>query len=331
MERLTETSVVEYLRRRGVIPADASASAEVMPGGVSNDVLAVSGRDVDVVVKQGLERLRVAAEWFAPPERVLTEAAALGVAARSRPGDVPRVLDVDDKALTMTIERAPRSMRVWKADLLGGRIDHDTARQAGRALAGWHSRTWLDPDVLSRFDQKAFVELRIDPFHRTVAAAHRDLAGRIGVAVDALQQEPLCLVHGDFSPKNILCDGPRICVLDWEVAHAGNPVFDLAFLLTHLMLKGVRRPDLLSEYARTAAEFDSAYRTEFTGAAAPAPEDVALQVACLLLARVDGKSPVDYLTEPQRARVRSVARGVLSRSDDVDPVELWRRLGDPGG
>lgn len=326
MQRLTDATVVDYLRRRSVIAADAQAQAEVMAGGVSNDVLAVCGPGVDVVVKQGLAQLRVAAEWFAPPERVLTEAAALRVAARLRPADVPRVLDVDPEALTLTIERAPRSMRVWKADLLDGRIDPATAWQVGDALADWHTRTWLDPDILAEFDQQAFVELRINPFYRTVAVAHPELADRIEFAIAALEQQQLCLVHGDFSPKNILCDGVRICVLDWEVAHAGNPVFDLAFALTHLLLKGVRRPDLSAEYAASAAAFDTAYQARFSAAEPPTSQQIGLQVACLLLARVDGKSPVEYLTEPQRIQVREVACAALGDSE-VDSADLWDRLG----
>lgn len=44
-----------------------------------------------------------------------------------------------------------------------------------------------------------------------------------------------CLVHGDFSPNNILVSGDKITgVLDWEFSHAGTPFMDIGNLLRHL-------------------------------------------------------------------------------------------------
>lgn len=324
MRRLTEHDVADYLRERGVIGTDETVVAAELGGGVSSDVLAVTGERVDLVVKQGLEKLRVAAEWFAPPQRVLTEAAALQLAARIRPDDVPVVLDVDAEALALTVTRAERQLRLWKADLLDGHADPATATRLGDALADWHTRTWGDPEVLARFDQAAFVDLRVDPFHRTVALAHPDLAGPIQASIDELTGDPRCLVHGDFSPKNILAAGDRICVLDWEVAHAGNPVFDVAFLLTHLLLKAVRRPSWAGRYRAAAEAFLAAYRAGTRAVGSPPQDVLDRQVACLLLARVDGKSPVEYLGADQRAVARQVGREVLAG----DRPDLWERVGE---
>ena len=47
------------------------------------------------------------------------------------------------------------------------------------------------------------------------------------------------LVHGDFSPKNLLVSGDRLVIIDCEVAWYGDPAFDLAFLLNHLCLKAL--------------------------------------------------------------------------------------------
>ncbi len=57
-------SVIDHLIRRGVMN-DPNATVTRLSGGVSNDVLAVTGEDVHVVVKRALSRLRVAEEWYA--------------------------------------------------------------------------------------------------------------------------------------------------------------------------------------------------------------------------------------------------------------------------
>lgn len=324
--RLDVDSVADYLRDRGVVAPDVDLSAEVLAGGVSNDVLGVWGDGVDLVVKQGLERLRVKAVWLAPPERVLTEGAAIKLAATMRPDDVPRVVDMDEDRLVLTIERAPRAMRVWKTDLLDGLVQDARATRVGAALGEWHRRTAGDPEVYANFDRDAFVQLRIDPFHRTVEAAHPDLAARIEITVTDLLGPPQCLVHGDFSPKNILADDERVCVLDWEVAHAGDPVFDLAFLVTHLMLKAVRRPELAQHYHALGDAFLSAYAVASADFGTPPDTKLALHVGCLLLARVDGKSPVEYLDDAQLQSVRALARAVLE-DPQARPDDIWDRIG----
>lgn len=325
--RLTETTVVDYLRARGVLAPGAEATVEVLAGGVSSDVLAVSAGETDVVVKQSLERLRVAAEWHAPPERVLTEAAALRLAAGFVPDDVPPILDVDARHLALVMGRAPRELRVWKADLLAGRADPGLGQRVGLVLGRIHRGSAADPDRLAGFDRRVFEILRIDPYHRTAAARHPDVAAAVEQAVQVLLGEPVCLVHGDFSPKNILVDDDRISVLDWEVAHAGHPVFDVAFLISHLVLKGVHRPAAATAYRACAEEFLAGYRDAAGAVGAIAERGLGLQIACLLLARVDGKSPVEYLNEEQRERTRALARRLLARGD-VQPGDVWSRFED---
>lgn len=320
---LKPDSVGRYLQRRGLVAADAPVSAVPLGGGVSNDVLAVTGPGIDLVVKQALPRLRVAQEWVATTSRVLTEADALRLAGRICPDAVPEVLDVDDVAMTLTITRANRSLRNWKSDLLAGRLDAHTAVRCGESLAQWHSATAGDTTVRDHFNNDAFVQLRVEPFHWTVAARHPDRADRITDLAGRLLATHDCLVHGDFSPKNILAGSSRVCVLDWEVAHCGDPVFDLAFLLAHLMLKAVHRPVDAAGYRGLATEFLCAYHERVDPALCSADADLAGQVACLLLARADGKSPAEYLTEPERARVRAIARDALASPGTT--AGLWER------
>ena len=117
---------------------------------MSNIVLAVrSGREL--VVKQALPQLRVAAPWAAKRERALTEAAALTLARRLTPDSAPRVLYLDEERCALVIERAPPAWRPWKEHLLEGTADPSVAARLGELLADWHRATWDDAGTAERF------------------------------------------------------------------------------------------------------------------------------------------------------------------------------------
>jgi aminoglycoside phosphotransferase (APT) family kinase protein len=313
---LTVDTVADYLAGRGVIDDPAKAEARALGGGVSNVVLAVTTPDAEVVVKQSLPKLRVAEEWLAKQERAITEAAALRLAAGLTPGAVPEVLDVDEPAFALTIACAPGHWVNWKDELLAGRADVGVAAELGRLLAAWHVGTTA---IDARFDdQEAFEQLRVDPYYRTAMARHPDLARPITDCIERMAATRQCLVHGDYSPKNVLLAPEAaaeaahgaVWVLDFEVAHLGDPAFDLAFLHNHLVLKAIHRPAARDAYRACAEAFDAAYTQPVH-----APY-VRQHQGCLLLARVDGKSPAEYLTEDERTTARAMARTVISEGAD---------------
>ena len=123
----------------------------------------------------------------------------------------------------------------------------------------------------------------------------------------------LCLVHGDVSPKNILVTPRGPVFLDAECAWYGDPAFDLAFCLNHLLLKCLWVPAAALRFLQCFDALKDAYLQRVTW---EAPGGIAERTATLLpgllLARVDGKSPVEYLTlDSQRELVRSFARQFL--------------------
>ncbi|MFB7222810.1 phosphotransferase family protein [Streptomyces sp. NPDC056227] len=320
---LTPDSVIDYLVNRGILPHDGTATARPLLGGVSNEVLAVSGDGIDVVVKQALSQLRVEQEWLADPTRVLVEADALRIAARYVPEAVPAVVDADPQQLTLTVARAPRHWADWKTQLMQGTAEPAVARLLGSTLACWHSATAARDDLPERFGTSHFEQLRIGPYYQAAAARHPDLAVTVNEFADALLADRSCLVHGDFSPKNILTDGHSAWVIDWEVAHYGSPVFDLAFLHTHLLLKAVHQPEHAAAYEQCAQAFGTSY-AQTTRLPPIQPAQLAGQVGCLLLARADGKSPAEYLDPRGRQRTRALARAALTQSADLN--DLWKTL-----
>jgi 5-methylthioribose kinase len=319
-EFLTTETVGPYLVDRGVFsPADDLEIAE-LGGGVSNIVLRAESTARAVVLKQALPRLRVAEEWLAKRERAINEAEALRLLGGITPDHLPELIDLDRERCALVTSAAPAGWTSWKERLLGGHADPQIARSLGEILARWHATTLLDGRVRALFpDTVLFDQLRVDPYYRATAAHRLDLAGHIEGYVERMQHNRLCLVHGDFSPKNVLV-GDGIWVIDFEVAHVGDPVFDVAFMLNHLLLKRVHLPG-----SRGAEESVRAFWAGYEGAVPEAllPDRQYLhgQLGCLMVARVEGKSPVEYLSDRERVAVAELGSSLLrDPPDSIDAV-----------
>lgn len=282
-----------------------------LSGGVSNVVLAADCGATTVVVKQALPRLRVKDVWLAKRERAISEADALALAGSLTPASVPTVIDVDRERCALTIASAPLGWGTWKDRLLGGDVDAEVGSRLGETLAKWHSATWGDTVVAERFaDYEAFDQLRVDPFHRTVAARRPELAAAIAPLVQQMDATHVCLVHGDYSPKNVLV-GDGMWVIDFEVAHFGDPVFDLAYMLSHLLLKLLHLPRSAFALESSATRFWEAYAARVPESLLPESRYLLGHVGVLMVARVDGKSPVEYLSPDERHLARELGSALL--------------------
>jgi 5-methylthioribose kinase len=327
VREITPENAADYLRQTGRTPADRPVDVRALGWGVSNIVLRVDvAGHCPFVLKQARERLRTKMLWVSRLDRIWAEVAALHRLAATLPaGAVPTVLWEDRDNFLFAMSCTPDEAAVWKAQLLGGRADPQVARRAGDLLAAMHAEpAGLGADWGPLIDTAAFDQLRLDPFYRTVARAHPSLAGRL----DALIQETLdpperTFVHADFSPKNLLVHpGGSLTVVDFETAHVGDPAFDLGFIASHLLLKALGAAPAHGPYVDLIDRFLGSYRAG-TGEARHRERlrRAAAHAAACALARVDGKSPVDYLDEPRRQAVRRLATAFLSAGP-----EDWDRL-----
>lgn len=315
---LTPTEVEDYLRAAGVIPDAEGVTVEELSGGVSSSVLRAQVGSRCVVLKQALPRLKVRDEWTSGVERALIEARAAEALARLLPpGAVLAPLHTDPERYLFVMGCAPPGVETWKAKLMRGETALPTARRVGELLGLLHGRSRGDPELAEAFaSQEYFLSLRVDPYLRTTAQRRPELAAAINRHTERMLANRVCLVHGDYSPKNLLVDpaDPRgVILLDHEVTHYGDPAFDLAFCLTHLHAKAVRFPERADDYLTLARLLWEDY---LATARPPAPaalerESVGL-LGCIIAARVDGKSALEYLdTEERRERARAVARTIL--------------------
>lgn len=277
-------------------------------------MVAVTWADGAVVVKQALPKLRVEADWPFDPMRTRIECECIGYLNEVLPrGTVPEVLALDAERNLLVITRAPEGGTAWKEALLAGRIEASVAQQLGDLLGTIHRTSADDARVRERFAaQWPLVQGRTDPFHRVIAARHDALRDAIVAEVERLESTRRTLVLGDYSPKNVIAYEERPpLLLDFEVAHFGDPAFDVAFMLTHLGLKARRSPREAPALQACAAAFQAAYAAS-AGPARPDDSAVIAELGCLLLSRVDGKSPVEYLTtDGDRDAVRGVAASLL--------------------
>ncbi len=317
------------LKRLGFFERDARYTA--MTGGVSSDIWKVeTTRDV-FCVKRALPRLKVAARWCAPVERNRFEAVWYGLANQAVPGSAPRVLAVDEAALLFAMEYLdPVAHVLWKHALRDGAVDPLQAAAVGERLARIHAVAAADTRWRERFPRRdIFRVIRLEPYLEATAERHPDVRNQLLALSRITAATRRTVIHGDVSPKNILLGPAGPVFLDAECACVGDPAFDMAFCVNHLLLKCCWRPQWRERFLSAFTAFTTAYLGGVDWEPRDALEERAAHLLPgLFLARVDGKSPVEYLTdESDKNRVRRCARCLLrappARLDDVR--DAWRQ------
>jgi aminoglycoside phosphotransferase (APT) family kinase protein len=302
-----QLAFVERLRSDGVISAGAMLTP--LAGGVSSDIYHVVDGGRSFVIKQALPSLRVSDEWQVDVSRNEFEQRYLRYVGEFLPDSVPKILFSRRGYFAMGFLDA--EFRNWKAELLARTATIRQAAIAGTTLGVIHAKSHNDPQAQRDFDSgKNFVQLRVDPYFRMVARRLPDLTPLIEREASRLLATRECLVHGDFSPKNLMFHGDRIVVLDCEVAWYGDPAFDVAFCLSHLLLKVLYHAPKEIGVAGMTDAFVIAYfeANSMTAERRRELEERAARLLLLLLvARVDGKSPVEYLDSSRQQFTREFA------------------------
>ncbi len=314
---LPDAAMIESLRRAGLIDDPADCRFEPLTGGVSSDIWRIDTRQRSFCVKRALPKLKVAADWQAPVERNRFEVAWYRIAHRIVPGAVPEILFHDEREMLCAMSFLdPQRHRLWKAELRDGRADPGFAGAVGDCLGRIHAGTAGNAEVAKDFPANGiFHAIRLEPYLEATAAAHPDLREPLFGLSRRTGGLRLAMVHGDVSPKNILIGPQGPVFLDAECACLGDPAFDLAFCLNHLLLKSLWNPAAQAAFGACFTPLVRAYlaRVDWEPAAALEARAASLLPA-LLLARVDGKSPVEYIdTEVQRDHVRRCARPLITR------------------
>jgi aminoglycoside phosphotransferase (APT) family kinase protein len=319
---LPDAALLKFLEAAGLARPGERPAMQPLAGGVSSDIWRVDLHQGPVCVKRALPKLRVAQNWEAPVARNRYEYEWFRVAGEAAPGVVPRVLAHGNDSFAMEY-LDPASYPVWKELLRQGRADRAFAAAVGRALGAIHRSTAGRHDIAARFPtDEIFHAIRLEPYLVATGRKHPDLEPQLTALVQVTADTRACLVHGDVSPKNILAGPAGPVFLDAECAWFGDPAFDLAFCLNHLLLKCLWVAHTAPGYL---ACFDAL--VDSYGPEDPVEARAAALLPALLLARVDGKSPVEYVTrESQKAHVREFARPRIAQPTSLQEIAAaWQR------
>lgn len=309
-------ALLAYLRKAGHIAACESPRFTNLPGGVSSRTVLVQRPEAcDWVIKQSLGKLRVDVDWYSDPVRIHHEAAGMRWLRELAPAPcVPALIFEDHERHLLAMEAVPQPHSNWKEMLLGGNIDLAHVTQFGALLGRIHRRASERQELRRIFaDRSIFESLRVEPYYIYTATRVPASAAFTAQLVESVRARRLTLVHGDYSPKNILVHEGRLVLLDHEVIHFGDPAFDLGFSLTHFLSKAHHLVSHRLELAAAATAYWNAYR-ETLGEpewAADLEEHAVRNTLGCLLARVAGRSRLEYLSTAERARQREVVLGLI--------------------
>lgn len=316
--------LIDYLRQQQRIGAQETPQITVLAGGVSNRAVLVERETGDAwVLKQALTKLRVPVDWFSDPERVHREALGLRwLATLTPPGAIPGLIFEDHTHHLLAMQAVPQPHTNWKTVLLSGTVDLAHVEQFATLLAIIHHQAAERQAGLAPLfaDRTFFESLRVEPYYHYTASQVPQAAPFLHDLIAATRTRCYTLVHGDYSPKNTLVYQDRLVLLDYEVIHWGDPAFDLGFSLTHFLSKAHHLGALRDQFARAAARYWQCYREMIQAQSATGIAEewqdgleryaIHHTLACLL-ARVAGRSPLEYLTPQARARQRQVVVALM--------------------
>ena len=328
--RLDEANLPDYLAKLDLLPPGEELRVEPAGEGNINWVRRVraprSGRSL--VVKQARPALERFPEYRASTERIVFEARYYEtVRPLDREGICPQVLWFDAAQRVLVLEDLGAAERLDAALARGadvgpvvralgaflGAVHAATGADAGRPLAGRFANDEmrrLHGDHIFQLPYRANDFPLSEALRDTARAIWRD--GRLRARIDAAYTRYLepegALLHADVQPTNVLLapGGPKL--LDAEIAHVGDPAFDVGVLVGHLVLWGVAGSG--AAQARAAVERTWSAYAEAHGPRELTPfEAVALYAGIEVLRRTIGAARVAAI-ENDRAALAAVEAGL---------------------
>ena len=329
--QIPDQELIKTLQKADLLEDPANATFTALTGGVASEIWKVETGNKIYCIKRALPKLKVAADWFAPIERNRFEVAWCRIVGKIVPGSAPHIFYHDDEKMLCCMEFLdPADYALWKDELRGGRGDPSHAEKVGRNLGRIHSASASDKAIHAQFPRiDIFHAIRLEPYLEATASKHPELKDALfGLSKTTGDTRPV-MIHGDTSPKNILLGPNGPVFIDAECACMGDPAFDLAFCLKHFLLKCLWVPAEQEKFLKNFEVMVNAYLAEVTWEDRDALEArTAKLLPGLFLGRVDGKSPVEYVTEEaQKNKVRRCATELLvSRPTRLmDVVEHWKK------
>ena len=319
-----ERELLDHLISAGHLAGSKGVTVKNLAGGVSNKTVLVRHPGGAWVIKQALAKLRVEADWHSDPARIHREAAGMRALASLLPArHLTRFLFEDAEHRLLAMEAVPEPFENFKTRLMSGAVDQPAVAKFADLLGQMHAGSADDPELAAEFADRSFFEtLRLAPYYGAAAEAVPEAAPFLEALIHDTRQTRTALVHGDYSPKNVLLHAGTLVLLDHEVIHYGDPAFDVGFALTHLLSKAHHLADHGAAFANAARQFWGEYCLRVD----PDAQRAARHCLACLLARVAGKSPLEYLSAAERSRQQAICVALMASRPCEDPVELIDRF-----
>lgn len=218
-------------------------------------------------------------------------------------GIVPKPIFFDRENYILIMEAIPSPHENLKTLLLNGIVNLKWINNLGALLGSIHNAGDGSDNVKHIFGDKSFFKvLRLEAYYQFTSKQLPKTKDFFDALIIETLRTEKTVVHGDFSPKNILVKDNRLVLLDHEVMHFGDPAFDVGFFLCHLLSKANHMPGSQDKLLEAAGKFWESYVDKY-----PVMDDsverraVQHTIACLL-ARCKGRSPLEYLTENEQQK-----------------------------
>jgi len=321
-EEALQAELGALLRDLGLLDDEAPSFEPAGDGNINwvRRVRSHSGRTV--VVKHARPTLERFPQYRTSTKRIVFEHRYYEIARACDESRVcPSILYFDEARRLLVLKDLCDAERLDAVLLRGGDVDAALLELAA-FLGRVHRSTWGDAGLAERFDNGAIQRLHGDhifalPYEENDfplppdVAAHARRARADGVlreiAATAYRRylEPRgALVHGDAQPGNILLAARGPTLLDAEIAHVGDPAFDLGTLLAHVWLARLAgRP--ATPAAGQAGSIWTAYRAALGGASRVRFDDVARYAGLEMMRRTIGAARVAAV-ESTAASLRAI-------------------------
>lgn len=319
--------MLAYLRAKSRIGQSESPNMSILKGGISNKVVRVDRNSGESwVIKQCLNKLRVATDWPASPQRIHQEAKAIRWFQTFLPsGSVGNLIWEDQEENIIALETVKEPHQNWKTLLLSGSLNEKYPKDFGSLLGKIHRQGHAqEAEAKNMFGQISYFDsLRLDAYYRYSAGQCPKASDFYKDLINETLSTRITVVHGDYSPKNILIYEKSLILLDHEVIHWGDPAFDLGFAMTHFLSKANHLPEHRSAFIQATHVFWVSY-LEALGPAEWSGDlgfRAAKHTMGCLLARVIGRSPLEYLNENEAKRQMDAVLFLLEE-DNLEPPAL---------
>lgn len=298
-------SLLDYLRLTGRISQGEKCAVEKLSLGVSNKTQLLTRESGEQwVIKQSLHKLRVRQDWFSSRERIQIEYEGLKWLSKTlMPGNVPEPVFFDNANFILCMRAVPRPHDNLKLLILKREIDIILFKKLGEMLGVIHKEGKRSEETRTLFANRTFfTDLRIEPFYEFTGKRIPGLNDFFHELITQTLKVQETIVHGDFSPKNILVRNGNVVLLDYEVMHYGDPAFDIGFFLCQMLSFTNHLPDVKEGLINASLAFWSSYSTTVERISDVTEERAVRHTIGCLLARIKGRSPVDFLTDEEQQR-----------------------------